>query len=476
MPNRPRDAKIRPRPNAKQPWVDAVEFALLECVRFQKMLIEAIETRTLSSLPKEDIWFELRGPNGKKLIYGREAERRLVYAATDALARSRFSRTTSLDPFVKSLKRRIFEQFIIKGRVVDLSSVDSVFGKALTEAGTDCADSRHFIPCQLMFVADPDHFAIGPVTFHNRTAFGSLASDLTSAWREQENADSGPSLVDQVMAYYQSFTWVADVTIRGCDEAVGKERADQAVRAALDFLHLMFGHYHSRKMVVGGPGLTSDVRAGFEVRGGSTLLNYSVGSTSAVGFEEGWSRMLADPEALILVAAAARALEAITDPVTDRPLGLRFINAASWHGQAVREADPAASIVKSVTALEHLVTTGKVEDTTKIVSERCAALKFDVSDDLGFEEVVERMRDIYDLRSRLVHGTLSPFDTEVRERRAEVLASTEAILANGLALLDRDGLFDQRVTGRQLSEGMDRLVAWARRIGSSLEPQAQPFT
>lgn len=131
---------------------------------------------------------------------------------------------------------------------------------------------------------------------------------------------------------------MADVTIMGCDKAIGKERATQAVNAALDFLHLLFGHYHSRKMVVGGPGLEADIRAAIEVREGMTLLSYSVGATSAVGFEEGWAKMLESMGSRQLTAAAGRAIEAIVDPAKDRPLALRFIDAASWHGQAIRSS------------------------------------------------------------------------------------------------------------------------------------------
>src|SRR5438270_6456226 len=119
-------------------------------------------------------------------------------------------------------------------------------------------------------------------------------------------------------------------------------------------------------MVVGGPGLESDVSATIQVRDGVTLASHSVGATSAVGFEEGWADMLNSLRSRELVTAAARAIEPLLNPAIQRPLGQRFIDAASWHGQAVRESSPAAAIVKSVSALERLVTTEKSTSAAKI--------------------------------------------------------------------------------------------------------------
>lgn len=452
--------------NIKTAWVDAVEFALTECVRFQKLVNDAVREKSFSTLPGSEFLYELKGAD-RKFTYGRAAQARLTRAAEDALRRSRFSGTVSFERLFKALQPRIVERFITRGDAVTIAAVDSVFTMALNDAAKARADSRHLIPCQLMFQAEPDSFAIGPVTFHNRNTFKRIADELLEETRAREAATDKPTVADDVLGYFEHFTWVADVIIKGCDRQIGEERAAQAVAAAVDFMHLLFGHYHSRRMVVGGPGLSSDIRATMEVRNGKTLLTYSVGATSAVGFPDGWSSMLEEPEARALVIAAGRAIEAITDVDTARPLGLRFIDAASWHGQAVRETSAAASIVKAVTALERLVTVKKGAATTKIVTERNAAMSYDPRGDESFTAMVERMEGIYDLRSRLAHGTLSPFDAEVRDRRHKVLAAAEQALINGLALFDQDGAFDTPLSRRELTDGLERLVEWAKRIDAT---------
>lgn len=452
------------RTNKKQAWVETVQFALSEAVRFQNLMAEAVRSKQLQSLPKDDLLYGLRRSDGHEWIYGHEADRRVFKLAVDALRQARLASVASPDRMYKALKSMIVERFITERCEVALPAVEKAVAAAVRIVREELASSRHLIPCQLMFVADPDQFSIGPVTFHNRIAFRAIADELVDQHRKVASTKGRKSTAEDVLTYFANFTWVADVTIKGCDQEIGEQRAAQAVNAALDFLHLLFGHYHSRKMVVGGPGLEVDRRGTLEVRNGETRISYLVDSTSAVGFDKGWSEMLDRFGSRQLVDSAGRAIEAIADPAVKRPLAIRFINAASWHGQAVREASPAAAIIKSVTALENLVSTEKSDETTRIVSERSAAMSFDPAGDERLEALTKKMRDIYDLRSRLVHGRLSPFDPEVRTRRSEVLAAVEKSLINGLALLDQDGLLDQSLPKTQLSSGLDGLVAWARRI------------
>lgn len=452
------------KPNVKQPWVDAVVFALEECVRFQGMFQDAVQRKEMAGLPKNDLLYELRGSEGLKLICGRAAIQRLREVCADCLRRAKRADSISVDRMLKALKSIVVDRFVTQDIEPSLQSVEKAFAAALRQCVKACGDSRHLIPCQLMFVADPDKFEIGPVTFHNRQAFKpigeALVADNVRAAAEKGHAATS----DEVLAYYGSFSWVGDVTIRGCDQGIAEDRANLAVTAALDFLHLLFGHYHSRKMVVGGPGLDSDRRGTIEVRDGATTFSYSVGATSAVGFEEGWADMMQDFGSRQWVGSAGRALEAITDPAVRRPLGLRMVDAAAWHGQAVRESSAAAAIVKSVSALERLVATEDSADITQIISERSAAIRYNPAIATEFETLLAEMRSIYDLRSRLVHGSLSPFDPEVRSCRAAVLDAVESVLVNGLVLFDQDSLFDRDLGRRDLKAGLEQLVAWARRI------------
>jgi hypothetical protein len=122
-----------------------------------------------------------------------------------------------------------------------------------------------------------------------------------------------------------------------------------------------------------------------------------------------------------MLGAAGKALEPITNPAIQREIGTRLTDAVGWFGDAVREESPAAQIVKAVTALEALVMTGKSNTIASELSDRAAALCFDPERDKIFEEVNDAMSNAYDMRSRLAHGSLSPFDAEVTRCAPECL-------------------------------------------------------
>ncbi len=458
------------RRNLNQPWVDAVTFALSECLRFQRMFQAAVRTEQLDSLPKDDMLYGLRHPKGHELVYGREADRRLFGVASDVLRRSDVAHSVSVERVFKAIKAIVVDRFIMTKTEPTLATVQKAFAAALKEARNARADSRHLIPCQLMLVADPVNFAVGPVKFHNCVAFKPIADALLADHRKAAAEDGLTSVADDVFGYYAKFTWVADVTVIGCDKEIGRERALQAINAALDFLHIFFGHSHSRKMTMGGPGLDAEIRGTIEVREGETLVSYSLGSTSAVGFKVGWADTLNGLHSRELVASAGRAIEAITNPETRRPLGIRFINSAAWHGQAVRENSPAAAIIKAVSALESMVLTEKSSDTARAVCERSAAMSYDPNGKERFDTLYDTIWAVYDLRSRLLHGSLSPYDPEVNMRRNEVLRVVERCLINGLAMFDHDGLLDRPLTRKQLRDGLENLIASARQTDRSRHP------
>ena len=147
-----------------------------------------------------------------------------------------------------------------------------------------------------------------------------------------------------------------------------------------------------------------------------------------------------------------------------RPLATRLTDAVGWFGDAVREESPAAQVVKAVTALEALVMTGEREEIAAEVSARAAALCFDPERDSTFEEVNEEMSHAYDMRSRLAHGSLSPFDAEVTQYAPQCLYWAERAVGGALVLFESYGLLDRDLSRKQLKEGMTRLIEAAKQL------------
>jgi hypothetical protein len=170
----------------------------------------------------------------------------------------------------------------------------------------------------------------------------------------------------------------------------------------------------------------------------------------------------------VLLLGANKALETVVNPAIKRTLGSRLLDSAAWFGDAVREASPAAQIIKAVTALERLVLTSEHEDIKKTVSQRGAAIRCDPADTKTFEELESELAEAYVMRSRFAHGSLSPFDPEVAAFAPACLHRIEQVICWGFGLLESHGLFDRELTNRQLAEGLDRRISFAQNRDAAL--------
>src|SRR5207253_11346072 len=94
----------------------------------------------------------------------------------------------------------------------------------------------------------------------------------------------------------------------------------------------------------------------------------------------------------------------------------RWLDALNWYGQAVAEQLPAVKIVKYVAALERLTITEETETDedrglTNAVTRR-AALFAAGTDVEARNRRREEAREMYKLRSKLMHGQRSPISKE----------------------------------------------------------------
>src|SRR5262249_42761044 len=120
------------------------------------------------------------------------------------------------------------------------------------------------------------------------------------------------------------------------------------------------------------------------------------------------------------------------------PPAQRFMDSLAWYGEAVRDEFIASPILKYVTAIERNLTTEKAKDLTETIATRGSALTF-APDTEKLDDLADRFRTIYDLRSKLVHGSLSPLSGKLwkGDRESEELA--RAILFRTLQFFNKEG-------------------------------------
>jgi hypothetical protein len=455
--------------NRKKAALADIHFVLSECARVQQLLrntrpSEFAKLGPLSSLPS---------PAGRGGIpCSVEAVQRLHDLSATALQHSGASGTIEPEKVFRAFERIVVQRFVEETRALDEAQVDRALAAAVKEAKRLRSNARHFIPCRLMHVKNPRDFNVGPVQFRGHASFDKQMEPLYAAYLETgdspQQIEIGKLLLPAARHYYEGFTWVAEVEVLNCDPEISKERAYLAVTAALDCLHLLFGARHSERMSVGGPRMAEDRRAHLHLDAkGALQVSCSSSVTSEVGFKDNWFESLNRPDIEFFLRAAGKAIEPLVNPAIDRPLGMRFVDAAAWFGQAAREMSDAGRIVKAVSALERLVMTDEHEDVAELLSQRAAAVCYDPEREELFDDSALKLKRAYDLRSRLVHGSISPFAPEVKDLAPVTMHLIERVLCGGLGFFESQSLLDHSCTNAQLAVGFSRLIEWAKTHSAS---------
>jgi hypothetical protein len=450
--------------NSKDQLVTDVSFIFEECARLNQM----VQDGKFRDIPREDAFCDLPHPTHNwpkgKMLCSRAGFNRLEALVRIALQRARLENRISLEPARSILGEILVRKFVREQRPIEIKHVDRALSEMAKRCGKTCDNLTHYIPCHLMSPQSPASFQIGPVRFLNQATFRSkLASHIWSN-RSRDRA-LGARTISDAIRYFKTFGWIAELTVIGCDKKVSETTATRAVFAALNCLHVLIGPGHSTRMTVGGPGIKYDRRGGFTVTSdGELSYMASYGGPGEGGFEDNWIDLFSGEDAQQILANLGIALEHVVDPSLRRPLSERLLDAAQWYGEAVRETSPGAKAIKYVTALERMVMTDEKDDIAGLVSSRVAALCLDEPTSARRDRWRTEVKRAYDIRSKLVHGALSPSSDIVYEGvRLGAKLARDALLS-ATTLLGDAGFRDDQASNRQLGRWYDRLVAHADKV------------
>ena len=395
--------------------------------------------------------------------------RRLEKLATLAADRARIDRQVDVLTVRKPLARSLVRRFIAERREVTVSQVERALSEAARKAASERQTITHYIPCHLMLAQEPARFSIGPVSFLRRAEFRSVLARLL--WQSREEHRRSRTYLGHVIKYYKTFGWVAEVTVPDCDTQTSKKVAEDAVVASLNCLHLLFGPGHTRKMTVGGPAIDRDTRGSITVRESALSVSASYTGPGAVAFENDWMNQLERPEWREVLRLFGIALESAVDPTLTRPISERFLDAARWYGEAVRESSAAAKVIKYVTALERMFMTDEKDNIADTVAQRVATFCFAPTVPHDFERWERDARRAYHLRSKLAHGSMSPGDPSTYEGvRLGGELGRDALLS-GLGAFRDYGLRQNQISRRQTAEWFRTCVEHAKALRDRTETE-----
>lgn len=400
------------------------------------------------------------------MICGIKAHQRLHDIAELALSRSSYAGRIDRKIVVRHLKDIIVERFLREGRDLDQKQADRAVGAALRAAAKDIRDVTYFVPCHLGLNKTPERFEIGPVRFGVAETVLSGLEPALDAYIERSNGDVERKMIKSGLLtdahiYYSAFGWIAEVGVKGCDIATSRKRAERMVQNALDCLHLLVGAGPTRQMRVGGPAFSTDRRGEIYITSdGHAEVSASVNWLSHPISDEWWDKFTSDTDQFVKLTGIA--IEAGNDLPQPAPMAQRFLDAVAWFGEATRDPFSASRLVKYVTAIERILTIKNEKNLSETLATRGAALVLVIeAEDMA--SLRHRIKDVYDLRSRLVHGSRSPLEAGLARglRDAEHLA--RAVLLSALLFYREEGLRAKQVSDEKLEASFDDLLGWAMR-------------
>ena len=443
--------------------LDSVCFILNEIARYGSMSFE--ERRQTA---KQDAFCYLPHPDRKgfHLTCGRAAYNLSFEMAERIALASGLVERVSKDDLARELRRVISFRFLRERRPVTRSEVDRAMSSAVRIMKGRCGSITHFIPCRISSKPSNHSVAVGPVRFIPIGQFRGRLAVLAKGWRKgttDAERRFDRELFMDARTYYTSFDCVAELTISDCDEKTSARRAMEVVRSAVDSLLTLFGPRAGSRMTVAGPNHAFDRRGSFRVDSNGLSVSTEANWIGGAFMEDDWATTIATPDFSVATELIGLSLRALMQPEHQLPLARRFIDATFWFGEAVREVSAPAKIIKYVTAVERMVMTDEKDDITRLFCDRVAALCFQAPSMTSYNAWRSDAHDLYSLRSKLVHGSLSPSSRMVLDGVSLAERISEHTISSALAAFGRDGL-ESPMSNRKLARWFAGLYAWVDEI------------
>jgi hypothetical protein len=393
----------------------------------------------------------LKGAAGGDLFLSKEGRKRVSQIATRGLKNlgpaGHFHRLANV---ITALKRE-WSTLILSGFEMTPENAHEVFDSAIRKLEMEYSELTYYVPCSVVAERTYAKFTIGPATFVLRDHF---LKENEAAIRQAVAGFGNPEISETMFArthsFYSEFQWVASITVPACDKEISRQRAHTGIQKALDVFKLIVGSDRAAHVKLAydltGPSshaeLVSSTSGVFALRMGGK-------GRDAITNDQWYQQVVAGPALPLLQSVlsnywvAWRGLDEIQT---------RFIDALSWHSDAISEPDPGAKIVKFWTSIERLLSTSPGAN----IAARAAALLSNGAAE--FEERSKEFEGLYQRRSAVVHGGANRASESWYEESAK---GSEAASKNTLFQY----LFEM-FSIRAFREQKDRskLAAWLKRL------------
>jgi hypothetical protein len=399
------------------------EFVAQEVERLLKL--EPRELLTYFAEHPEDGLCALPRPGGGDLPFTLEGERRFHQIALRGLhAMGTAAQRHYLPEVVRALKFEFVSRQSRSASITDENAHDlfeaSVSG--LTAAYTPLV---HFIPCCIVVHTQPPRFKIGPVNFVLRDIF--FKENNSALLESQGSAGGSQGSYDEVQRFFSRFRWVATVPMGACDPTVSKDGARKFVQLALDVFKLFIGSARAAGVRQGHDHTAPVETANLVSHPERFSFSWGRKMYDAVVVDD-WYDIMSKWEAWTLAELAIeeyfQAWGDVAEPYQ------RFLDALTWHGEAVSDPEPQSRLVKFWIAIERTVSLRSNDDVT------LKAALLSSKHGMDFQNQFKKCQRLCGKRSSIIHGSALRESDQFIPDALAVEALSRTVISSYLFLLD----------------------------------------
>lgn len=266
-----------------------------------------------------------------------------------------------------------------------------------------------YVPCNITeSSARQIRIKIGPAAIINIPTFQALLDSD----RHKLKFTNYQDIWDECEEKYSQYQWFVEVkTPPVYSYKIASDIASKTALDALNLLHMFIPISHSFRMKTGfGISPINEAHQIYKSGNGNFAYSLSKGAAGNVGIPDRFWDHINQGEHKKWLDVYSKCISLSLDLQNTCPTVNRFLDATYWMGDAIREENSTTRVVKYVTALERLLTFSENGGLKKIISKRGSALLLGAGfiDSAMLPKTYENLKKLYQIRSDIVHGIISP--------------------------------------------------------------------
>lgn len=266
-----------------------------------------------------------------------------------------------------------------------------------------------YVPCNITESSTRQiRIKIGPAAIINIPTFQALLDSD----RHKLKFTNYQDIWDECEEKYSQYQWFVEVTTPPVyNYKIASGVASKTALDALNLLHMFIPITHSYRMKTGfGISPINETHQIYKSGNGNFAYSLSKGAAGNVGIPDRFWDHINQGEYKKCLDVYSKCICLSLDLKNTYPTVNRFLDATYWMGDAIREENSTTRVVKYVTALERLLTFSENGGLKKIISKRGSALLIGAGfiDSAMLSETYENLKKLYQIRSDIVHGIISP--------------------------------------------------------------------